>query len=633
MRIILLFATATCVIFGQDQASAIRAALSGKLHSPDAAAYEMRAYLMSRAPAVPRGSSPAEWTAEGKRIRAAVLRDVIFHGWPVEWVESAPKFEQVGPIVESNGYRWRKLRYEVVPGFQTSAVLYEPLQLSAKMPAVLDVHGHTRTGKASPEEQKRCINQAMHGMLALSLDWIGMGETAVAENNHFNGALLDLAGVNDAGLFYLAMRRGLDYLWAHPNVDRNRVGMTGLSGGGWQTITLSALDERIAVSVPVAGYTDVVTRVERAADTGDLEQNSTDLYTIADYPALTGMRAPRPTLIIHNAEDDCCFRAPLVKPHIFDAVKPFFHLYGADDRFAWHENRDPGTHNYEQDNRNQSLKFFARQFGLPAVETETPVDGEVKTLETLAAGIPADNLTIVTLARKLAAKRAPAAPSREDLMKTVRYRKTEVSHAWAAMNTKSHGVETYSYRLQFANGLSATAVLLRSIGTLDSAPVSLVVHDAGKASALSNVAGRLALGEQVLAVDLLFVGDCSVERPGPSNYAQMISSLGERTLGLQAAQILATAAWIRQQSGRSKIRIETSGIRTQTIGHVAVALEPSAFSEVVTHDGQASLRYVFDKPIAYAAAPELFCLDLYKKFDFDSLEGLAKDVQFARPAI
>ena len=144
----------------------------------------------------------------------------------------------------------------------------------------------------------------------------------------------------------LEMRRGLDYLSDHPSVDRNRIGVTGLSGGGWQTIFLSALDERVKVAVPVAGYSSATTKVEarQYGDLGDLEQNGTDFLANVDYTHLTAMMAPRPTLLIHNAEDDCCFRAPLVKPLIYDGIRPFFRLYGKEDVFQWHENRDPGRH-------------------------------------------------------------------------------------------------------------------------------------------------------------------------------------------------------------------------------------------------------------------------------------------------
>ena len=62
-------------------------------------------------------------------------------------------------------------------------------------------------------------------------------------------------------VFYLAMRRGLDLLDAHPHADRERLVVTGLSGGGWQTIWLSALDPRVAASVPVAGHIGMAVRI------------------------------------------------------------------------------------------------------------------------------------------------------------------------------------------------------------------------------------------------------------------------------------------------------------------------------------------------------------------------------------
>ena len=356
-------------------------------------------------------SSKGQWAQEATALRERVLKDIVYHGWPQGWVNSPPAFEDLGRIPSGPGYRMRKLRYEIVPGFHSTAILYEPENLEGKVPAVLNVNGHVGApGKSVEYKQKRCINQARQGMLALNLEWLAMGELSHPENSHWFGAHLDLVGANGVGLFYLAMRRGLDYLAGHPNADPNRLAVTGLSGGGWQTILLSSLDTRVAVAVPVAGYSAMVSRLERTGDIGDVEQNPTDMLQIADYPHLTALRAPRPTLQIYNAEDDCCFRAPLVKPFIHDAIKPYYRLYGAEDRLAWHENRDPSNHNYQLDNRLQSYRFLAKQFGLPAVESEIPVGQEIKTAEELKVGLPADNLTILGVAKKLASEiRTPEA--------------------------------------------------------------------------------------------------------------------------------------------------------------------------------------------------------------------------------
>ena len=121
------------------------------------------------------------------------------------------------------------------------------------------------------------------------------------------------------------------------------------------------------------------------------------------------MRAPHPTLLIHNAVDSCCFLAPLVKPYLYDPVKPFFHMFGASDALRWHENFDPGTHNYQLDNREQAYRFFTEHFHLPVAESEIFSDGEIRTAQELTIGVPADNLTILGLARKLVSqiKREP----------------------------------------------------------------------------------------------------------------------------------------------------------------------------------------------------------------------------------
>ena len=200
------------------------------------------------------------------------------------------------------------------------------------------------------------------------------------------------------------------------------------------------------------------------------------------------MRAPRPTLLIYNAEDDCCFRAPLVKPYVFDDVKRFFKLYGKEDAFEWHENRDPGTHNYQLDNRQQSYRFFTKVFHLAPLEHEIPVDAEVNTYEELVVGLPKDNLTILGLAkeRARAIHREPLgapASEREKLAAVVRYKPVTVKHAWAVANTKNKGVETLAFQFQLSNDLAAAGVLVKAISAPATAPATIVLNDKGRKAA------------------------------------------------------------------------------------------------------------------------------------------------------
>src|SRR6202034_2885221 len=152
-----------------------------------------------------------------------------------------------------NGYTVSKFRYEIVPGFWAPAILYQPEKISGRAPAILNVIGHEPMGEAAEYEQKRCINFAKRGIVALSLGWVGFGELSGKGNDHDDAGALDLVGSNALGFFYLGMRRGLDYLASLPEVDTTRLGVTGLSGGGWQTIVLRAIDPRGAVTVEGAG--------------------------------------------------------------------------------------------------------------------------------------------------------------------------------------------------------------------------------------------------------------------------------------------------------------------------------------------------------------------------------------------
>src|SRR6185436_18871790 len=145
------------------------------------------------------------------------------------------------------------------------------------------------------------------------------------------------------------------------------------------------------------------------------------------------------TLLSYNAEDDCCFRAGMVKERIFDVIRPIYKLYGKDDAFTWHENTDPGTHNYEVDNRQAAYGFFSKHFGLPAIENENGIPAELRSYGELITGLPKDNLTILGVARRLAAdlKRDPipsdatarsswAAAQRATLRDVVRYKPVDV---------------------------------------------------------------------------------------------------------------------------------------------------------------------------------------------------------------
>ncbi len=644
----------TLIVAAQATKRAETPLFDQSLQSPTLVADELKHFMLTHVPKLPMGKSADDWKREANGLRAHEL-NVIFHGWPREWVDVKPKFERVG-VIERSGYRIVKLRYEIVPGFESTALLYEPEYRTGKMPAILDVNGHGPGGKAVEHLQKRCINQARRGIFALSLEWMSFGELSGPENAHNTIGLLDLAGANGVGLFYLAMRRGLDYLYDDPRVDRTRIGMTGLSGGGWQTMLLSSLDTRIGAAIPVAGFTSLTTAIEHPEYAGDAEQNAADMRSLADYAQLMALRAPRPTLLIYNAMDDCCYRAELVKQGVYSDILPYFRLMGSPANLEWYVNEVPGTHNYQIDSRQRAYKFFDTAFGLNVPDKED-VDTDLLVLpeEKLDAGLPKDNLTILGLAREMAKSIHHELPANTDaawvneerkkLSEVARYSAVTVTHAWPVNATHENNLDSREYRFEFSNGLCATGVLLQSSVRPQNGGLTVLIADGGRTQMINEAGNDVDRGQRVLVLEPLFFGENipgTAQHPGLATYGQMMNTVGERPVGLEAAQIAATMRWLqgntidgtstpgasRPESGSAApVRVVTSGPRAETVAMVTAALEPDLFSEVSVRHGLTSLGQVFEQPPSYDEAPELMCLDFYKEFDFNILSAMAVHVK------
>src|SRR6202008_2654145 len=143
---------------------------------------------------------------EAKRIRADVLEKVVFRGEAAKWRDAKTKVEWLDTIDGGAGYKIKKIRSEVIPGLWIPALLYEPEKLDGKVPVSLAVNGHDGNGKAADYKQIRCINQAKRGMIALNVEWLGMGQLSGSDYNHSRMNQLDLCGTSGLAPFYLAMK-------------------------------------------------------------------------------------------------------------------------------------------------------------------------------------------------------------------------------------------------------------------------------------------------------------------------------------------------------------------------------------------------------------------------------------------
>ena len=614
--------------------SAIRArdplavALAEPILESGEASAQHDAFVRAHSPRFMLPPDAATWRAQSSDIRRRVLEEVVFRGVPDVWRQGEPAVVWSDVIETGKGYRIRKLRFEALPGLWIPALLYEPIKGSGKTPAVLNVNGHAATGKSTDYKQLRCIQLAKRGMLALNLEWIGMGQLRGPGYSHNDLALLDLCGRSGLGVFYLAMSRGLDVLMDHPRTDPSRVAVTGLSGGGWQTITLSSLDERVKLAVPVAGYSALEQRIDHRNSIGDLEQCPTDLIATADYVHLSALMTPRPTLLVYNAKDDCCFVAATVKSNTFDPVVPLYEQAGAESAWQYYENTEPGTHNYERDNRQQLYRFINEHFfpGEKRDFDEIPSHDEVLSAETLNVALPADNATF----HSLAAEAAVGLPKpcndsvqerRRRLGEILRFRTLRVSEEQLGDPQQVDGLKLVRHRLDVGDYWTIPIVVVE--GT-DPRKTAMLIADSGFFSQSPRIRLLAAGGTRVVAVDPTLIGQA---RPAGrlAQNAMLMSTVGQRPLGVQVSQLSAATAWAARKYRTEPIELMSVGPRTGLMALCTAALDAvGTIGEIRAEEATEDLNAFLLPSAGYNKTPEIYCFGLYEWFDGPRLRNLAR---------
>ena len=604
--------------------------LAKRILKNDQSLEEVQAFCESRVPDVPNFKKPDEWLKESNRIRNEVLDKIVFRGKQAKQWRTAKSKVIWDEVIEGlPGYRIRKLRFEIVPGWWTPALLYEPEKISGKVPVVVNVNGHGRTGKASPQKQIRCINQAKRGMLALNVEWIGLGQFK-NRVGHYQLAQLDLCGESGMAPFFLNVSRALDLLLEHPNADPERVAVAGLSGGGWQTIFFSSLDPRVKLANPVAGYSSFKTRARHFSDLGDSEQTPNDLATIADYTHLTALLSDRTLLLTKNEKDNCCFAAPHALPPLMEAAKPKFALLGREKFLRSHVNHDPGTHNFEKDNREQLYRMLGDVFHPKKADydwKEIPSGDEVKSYDELVVPLPENNLNFNKIALQFAedlprepfsGRKIPPSAWSGILRKIVHF--TDYGVQTAIVSEDKLG-EVHSIRRLFRFGKEWSVPATEFVPAKPKGAV-LLVSDEGRAKLAKQVQKALSEGKRVLALDPFFFGESKI-RTHDFLFAILVAAVGERPLGIQASQVAAAATWLSEQSGTS-VEIRSFGPRSSLFTLIATSLEKKAISSLEAHGSLKSLKEILNNNWGANKYPELFCFGLLEYFDLPRLVDLAK---------
>lgn len=190
-----------------------------------------------------------EWNQRRMSLREQLLK--AWGGFPDTDCELEPR--KLGEF-QRDGYRVEKLVFQTRPRIWMTANAYVP-DRPGKLPAILHVHGHWAGAKQDPVVQSRCIGSAKLGFFVLCVDAFGAGERGIGTklgeyHGEMTAATLYPIGLPLSGLQAYENKRAVDYLTSRPEVDPDRIGITGASGGGNQTMYAGAIDERLRCVVP-----------------------------------------------------------------------------------------------------------------------------------------------------------------------------------------------------------------------------------------------------------------------------------------------------------------------------------------------------------------------------------------------
>ena len=258
-----------------------------------------------------------------------------------------------------------KVIFESLPGFFITANLYKPNR-PGRHPAILFPLGHWDEGKVAV--QLFAANLAAKGFVVLVYDPVGQGERQQAYDRrlgrslaggsttqHFmNGATSLLAGQSFARYRIWDAKRALDYLLSRPEVDTEKIGCTGCSGGGTVTTYISALDERIKVAAPACYLNSY--RVLFTRSIGDSEQSIPNFLSSGlDQTDYVELFAPKPWLIASTLDD---FFTPEGARMVYEEARRWYQIYGAEEKVRWVVG--PGPHGTPREVREAIYEWMIR---------------------------------------------------------------------------------------------------------------------------------------------------------------------------------------------------------------------------------------------------------------------------------
>jgi dienelactone hydrolase len=245
----------------------------------------------------------AEWEAKRPRLRREYLD--MLGLWPLP--ERTPLHATVTGTREHAGVVIERLHYQSKPGLYVTANLYRPKEPTGRLPAILYVCGHSGRGRDGNKTafQDHGLGFARNGYVCLIVDTLQLGEVPGTHHGTYREGRWwwQALGYTPAGVECWNGIRGIDYLVSRPDVDPERLGVTGISGGGAATIWIAAADERVKVAVPVSGMSDLESYVKNKVINGHCDCMFLVNTYQWEWTTIAALIAPRPMLFANSDND------------------------------------------------------------------------------------------------------------------------------------------------------------------------------------------------------------------------------------------------------------------------------------------------------------------------------------------
>ncbi|CEK13764.1 dienelactone hydrolase family protein [Chthonomonas calidirosea] len=305
-----------------------------------------------------------DWRKWRLFVRRRILTAAGLSPMPVR----TPLYPQIFRRLEHDGYSIETVAIESLPGFWLYGNLYQPLPLpEVRQPGVLIAHGHWASGRLTDTDEASfvaCgIAMARAGWTAFAYDMVGYTDTTLVSHQFALDAEEALWEISLFGLQTWNSLRALDFLLSLPHVDPDRIGMTGASGGGTQTMVLAAIDDRLKVSAPCV-------MVSHTMQGGCLCENAPGLRIDFSNLDIAAAHAPNPQILVGATGDWTKDTLTVEGP----SIARIYDLYGRPESFRYRL-LDYG-HNFNEASRREVYAFMAEQFGSNAIPTDLPFPKE-----------------------------------------------------------------------------------------------------------------------------------------------------------------------------------------------------------------------------------------------------------------